>query len=167
MTRPAEARHRPPAGLPITAAVAAARSDRSRWLLIAAIIVLTAAVYWPVHGYDFVSMDDPIYATDNPFLRGGVTSSSVPAALASTYAHFWQPLALLSLMADMSVFVSRPGALHMTNLLLHLVQRARAVLAALADDARALGAAAFVAALFALHPLHVESVAWIANARTF
>jgi tetratricopeptide (TPR) repeat protein len=131
-------------------------------LLIVAILIVTAAVYWPVRSYDFVSVDDPIYATDNPFLRGGVTWSAVPATLTSTYAHFWHPLTLLSLMADVSVFGLHPGPLHVTNLLLHLCSTIVLFLA-LRRMTGATGRSAFVAALFALHPLHVESVAWIAE----
>lgn len=138
------------------------RPGRRSLLLIAAIVILTAAVYWPVGGYGFVSLDDPVYATDNPFLRGGVTWSSVPATLTSTYAHFWHPLTLLSLMADVSVFGLRPGPLHVTNLLLHLCGTVALFLALLRMTGAA-GRSAFVTALFALHPLHVESVAWIAE----
>jgi tetratricopeptide (TPR) repeat protein len=141
---------------------AKARQRRTSLWLGVAIVVLTAAVYWPVRGYDFVSVDDPIYATDNPFLRGGVTWSSVPGTLTSTYAHFWHPLTLLSLMADVSVFGLHSGPLHVTNLLLHLCSVSVLFLALLRMTGAA-GRSAFVAALFALHPLHVESVAWIAE----
>jgi tetratricopeptide (TPR) repeat protein len=131
-------------------------------LLVVAVVALTAAVYAPVRGYDFVSIDDPIYITQNPHLRAGLTWSAVSGAFTSTYANFWHPLTLLSLMVDVALFGMHAGPLHVTNVLLHLCSSLALFLALL----RMTGApwrSAFVTALFALHPLHVESVAWIAE----
>jgi tetratricopeptide (TPR) repeat protein len=135
---------------------------RAGFTLIVAILALTAYVYWPVSGYDFVSVDDSVYVTENPFLRGGLTWTAVSGAFTSTYAHFWHPLTLLSLMLDGALFGKAPGGFHVTNLLLHLGSTILLFLA-LVRMTGAAGRSAFVAAVFALHPLHVESVAWIAE----
>jgi protein O-mannosyl-transferase len=131
-------------------------------LLIAAVVALTAAVFAPVRGYELVSVDDPIYVTDNPHLRGGLGWHAVAGAFTSTYANFWHPATLLSLMLDAAIFGVHPGALHTTNLLLHLGSTIVLFLA-LVRMTGASGRAALVAALFALHPLHVESVAWVSE----
>src|SRR5512146_795631 len=73
---------------------------RTSVLLLAVILALTALVYWPVRGYDFVSVDDPVYVTQNPFLHSGPTWAGAVSPLTSTYGHFWHPRTLLSLMLD-------------------------------------------------------------------
>jgi len=155
-------RDRPRAGSPAVVRTRTPRASRAGLVLLAAVLALTAYVYWPVGGYDFVSVDDSVYVTANPFLRGGLTWTAVSGALTSTYAHFWHPLTLLSLMLDAALFGTAPGAFHVTNLLLHLGSTVLLFLA-LVRMTGAAGRSAFVAALFALHPLHVESVAWIAE----
>ena len=135
---------------------------RTALLLVCAVLALTAIVYWPVGGFQFVSIDDNVYVTLNPFLRGGLAWDQVGRAFTSTYAHFWHPVTLLSLMLDHAVAGMAPGAYHVTNLLLHLGATLLLFLALF----RMTGAAArsaLVAALFAIHPLHVESVAWVAE----
>ncbi len=153
-------RHR--AGTAAGVRIRTPRTKRAGLVLLVAILALTVYVYWPVRGYDFVSVDDSVYVTENPFLRGGLTWTAVAGALTSTYAHFWHPLTLLSLMLDAAVFGKAPGPFHVTNLLLHLGSTLLLFLA-LARMTGAAGRSAFVTALFALHPLHVESVAWIAE----
>jgi protein O-mannosyl-transferase len=162
MKRGATSRNRQRAGTSAGLPAGPLRDNRAGLLLIVAVLALTAYVYWPVSGYDFVSVDDSVYVTENPFLRGALTWSAVSGTLTSTYAHFWHPLTLLSLMLDGALFGKSPGAFHVTNLLLHLGSTLVLFLA-LVRMTGATGRSAFVAAMFALHPLHVESVAWIAE----
>jgi tetratricopeptide (TPR) repeat protein len=130
--------------------------------LLAALVVITLVVFAPVRHFDFVSIDDAIYVTGNSLIRGGLTWSAAASTFTSTYANFWHPLTMLSLMVDVHLFGMNPGALHCTNLLLHLGSTLLLFLALLRMTGAA-GPSAFVAALFAVHPLHVESVAWIAE----
>jgi hypothetical protein len=116
-----------------------------------------------VVGNDFVNFDDPAYVTQNLDVQAGLSPESVWWALGETgKSHFWHPLTWLSLQLDCSLFGPRPWGLHLTNLLLHT---ANAVLlfALLRWMTGAVWRSATVAALFALHPLHVESVAWVSE----
>jgi len=150
---------------PRTAAAPSEERPRLRratiWFLVA-LAAVTIAAYAPVRHHELVSIDDPIYVSANPYLQEGFTWSAVAAAFTSTYANFWHPLTILSLMLDVRLFGMNPGALHLSNLLLHLVSTLVLFLA-LVRMTGVRGASAFVAALFAVHPLHVESVAWVAE----
>ncbi|MEI6608490.1 MAG: tetratricopeptide repeat protein [Deltaproteobacteria bacterium] len=126
------------------------------------LIVATVAVFWQVNQYDFINLDDPIYVTENKNIQSGITSNGVQWAFSTTYAQFWHPLTWLSLMFDYQLNGLNAGGYHLTNLILHIMS----VLLLFWLFNRMTGAiwrSAFVAALFALHPLHVESVAWIAE----
>jgi tetratricopeptide (TPR) repeat protein len=165
--RPREHRSGPPDPAPSAPSGAApddARpSSRARvWLTAVALAVLTLAVYAPVRGHEFVGIDDPDYLTRNPHVAAGLTPSSVVWAFQSTHAANWHPVTWLSHMLDVTLFGMNPGAHHVTNLVLH-VANAVLLLVVLWTMTRALAPSAFVAALFALHPLHVESVAWVAE----
>jgi tetratricopeptide (TPR) repeat protein len=124
--------------------------------------ILTAAVLWPVTANDFVDYDDDVYVTRNPFVHGGLTPDGIVWALTATESANWHPLTWLSHMADVSVFRLDPWGHHLTSLLLHA---AAAVLlfVVLRGMTGALWRSALAAALFAVHPLHVESVAWVAE----
>ncbi len=105
-------------------------------------------------------IDDPIYVSQNPHVQSGLSLRNVSWSFAAFHDGNWIPFTWLSLMLDTTVYGFRPGGYHVTNVLLHV---ANTVLL-FAFLARATGnqlRSAFVAALFALHPLHVESVAWI------
>ncbi len=124
--------------------------------------VLTVLVFAPVVGNDFVSLDDPAYVTANRQVRRGLTAEGFAWAWGAEVAANWHPLTLLSHMLDCELYGLYPGGHHLTSLLLHA---ANAVLLFLVWR-RLTGAAArsaVVASLFAVHPLHVESVAWIAE----
>ena len=123
---------------------------------------VTFAVYWPVLKHDFVKYDDDKYITDNRRVRQGLSWESV--AWAFTEAHFcmWHPVTTLSQMLDCELYGLSPGPHHLTSLLIHV---ANVVLLFLVFK-RMTGtvwASAFVAAVFALHPLQLESVAWLAE----
>ena len=115
-----------------------------------------------VRRYGFVSVDDHIYVTDNAQVLAGLSWSGVVWAFTTTHANFWHPLTWLSLMLDVQVFGVNPGAMHVTSLLLHLASTL-VLFAALSRMTGRPGPSAFVAALFAVHPQHVESVAWISQ----
>ena len=117
-------------------------------------------VYWQVRSYDFVVMDDLVYVSDNPHVLTGFTSQNVGWAFTTFHAGFWIPLTWLSFMVDAQIAGAGAGAYHVTNVLLH-VANTLLVFAFLANATGKQIRSAFVAALFALHPLHVESVAWV------
>jgi Flp pilus assembly protein TadD len=124
--------------------------------------VVTLAVYWPATHCEFVNYDDTDYVTQNLHVRTGLTWDNVRWAATARYAGNWHPLTWISHMLDCELYGPKPAGHHVTNLVLHM---ANSVLVFLILQ-RMTGAqwrSAFVAALFALHPLHVESVAWVAE----
>jgi tetratricopeptide (TPR) repeat protein len=127
-----------------------------------ALALSTLAVYWQVHDYDFVNFDDPDYVRKNPNVQSGITLDSIKWAFTTGHAANWHPLTWLSHMLDCQLFGTNPGGHHLTNLLLHIANTLL-LFAVLKRMTGALWRSAFVAALFALHPCHVESVAWISE----
>ena len=124
--------------------------------------LVTLLVYLPVCRYNFLVYDDDDYVTNNPVVQSGLTWAGVEWAFTTAHASNWHPLTWLSHMLDCELFGLNPGAQHLVNVLFHA---ANAVLlfALLLRLTQALWPSAFVAALFAWHPLHVESVAWISE----
>ena len=131
-------------------------------LALLAILAATLAVYAQVPQFDFVSWDDPLYVTANAHVRQGISAEGAAWALTARDDSNWLPLTWLSHMLDVSLFGSWAGGHHITNLLLHAIDTALLFALLLAATRERL-ASAFVAALFALHPLHVEVVAWISQ----
>ncbi len=126
------------------------------------LFLTTLLVYAPVYRFGFVDFDDPDYVTNNTHVRNGLAMDGVVWAITSTEAANWFPATRLSQLLDGEIFGLRPGGHHFTNVFLH----ALATVFLFAFLEAATGAAwpsAFVAMLFAVHPLHVESVAWIAE----
>ena len=124
--------------------------------------IVTAFVYWPAVGFDYVTYDDPLFITTNPHVLGGLTWENVRWALGTGLDGNWIPLTWLSYMLDVEWFGPTATGLHLTNILLH---SANTVLIFLLFR-RLTGAhwaSAVLAGLFGLHPLHVESVAWVAE----
>jgi protein O-mannosyl-transferase len=135
---------------------------RPRLYLSLLLIGLTVAVYAQVGRFEIVDFDDADYVGDNLYVNQGLTRNSIAWAFSGFHYANWIPLTWLSLMLDATLFGRWPGGNHVTNLILHAAN----VLLVFATFARATGNAprsAFVAALFAIHPLHVESVAWISE----
>lgn len=128
-------------------------------MIVAALVIVS---YWPVRHYGFVRYDDPDYVSENPHIKQGLTWHAVSWSLTSGYASNWHPLTWVSHMVDVQLFGVNAGAHHVTNVVLHLVTTLLLFLA-LARMTGAVWRSVFVAGLFALHPLHVESVAWIAE----
>ena len=129
----------------------------------AALLALaTLAVYAPVVRNGFVDYDDPAYVVDNPHVRAGLSGETVAWAFVSVEASNWHPLTWLSHALDVTLFGTAPGAHHLVSAGIHALNAALLFLVLHALTG-AVGRSAVVAALFALHPLHVESVAWIAE----
>jgi protein O-mannosyl-transferase len=134
-----------------------------RFTLVAILLVgATVAAYWPVTGHPFLAYDDDFYVANNPQVAGGLSWQAAKWAFGTFHEANWHPLTWLSHQLDVTLFGLRAGAHHLTNVLFHGVNILLLFLLLL----RLTGAfwrAACVAALFALHPLHVESVAWVAE----
>ena len=131
-------------------------------LIAITLAVLTAAVYAQVGNFDYVNYDDPFCVQENLIVQRGLTGYGVRWAFTTTTLGNWHPLTWLSYMIDCQLFGARPGAHHLVNVLFHLAN-AILLFLVLQRMTQARWRSAFVAALFALHPLHVESVAWIAE----
>lgn len=119
-------------------------------------------IYWQVQEFKFVYYDDGAYVTEKAHVMSGLTWPGVKWAMSATEAGFWHPLTWLSLMLDRELFNFNAGGFHWTNVILHLIN----TLLLFALLGAATGAplrSAFVALLFAVHPLHVESVAWVSQ----
>jgi tetratricopeptide (TPR) repeat protein len=139
-----------------------ADDGRPRTWICVALTLVTFAVYWPVHAHELVSYDDVAYVRDNPHVTGGLSWDAVRWAFTSGYQANWHPLTWISHMLDVSLFGMHAGAYHVTNVLLH-VASTLLLFDVLRRITGALLPSAFVAALFAVHPLHVESVAWVSE----
>ena len=126
------------------------------------LVIVTLAVYWQAGNHAFVNFDDDKYVTENPNVRTGITLKNVKWAFTSTHAANWHPLTWLSHMMDCQIYGLNPGGHHFTNVLFHILNTILLFLI-FRRMTGALWKSAFVAALFALHPLHVESVAWVAE----
>jgi tetratricopeptide (TPR) repeat protein len=122
--------------------------------------VSTFLVYWQVRNFDFVDFDDGDYVSANPHVLNGLTADSVFWAFTTDHSANWHPLTWLSLMLDRQLFGPGPAGFHLTNLFFHIANTLLLFLV-LKQMTNALWQSAFVAAAFALHPMHVESVAWI------
>ncbi len=119
-------------------------------------------VYWPVAGFQFVNYDDTDFVTANPIVQKGLTVEGFKWVWHSEVARNWHPITMLTHMLDCQLFGVHAGGHHLTNLLIH-VANTLLLYSLLRYLTGAIWRSAFVAALFGLHPLHVESVAWIAE----
>jgi protein O-mannosyl-transferase len=131
-------------------------------LVCVALIALTWFVFGQTLGHDFVSYDDHVYIQDNPIVRNGLSAEGLIWAFTHSHASNWHPLTTLSHMIDCQLFGLNPRGHHFTNVLLHTIAVLLLFLV-LRQMTGAFWQSAFVAALFAIHPLHVESVAWVAE----
>src|SRR5439155_25183805 len=146
---------------------------------IALVCVFLIAITWLVFGqtvrYDFVNYDDDTYVYANPLITSGLTLPGVIYAFSGKHSGNWHPLTTLSHMLDCQLWGSRAGGHHLTNIVLHtiavillflvLLQMTTPAMPEPSDAARAgaLWRSAFVAAVFAVHPLRIESVTWISE----
>ena len=132
------------------------------WATAALLALAAIALYWPATGYDFVNYDDQVYFSENEHVLAGLTWRNLAWAFQTTLDASWYPVSWLSFMLDAELFGPGPAGPHLTNLLLHA---ANGVLLFLLCRrlTGSLGRSALVAGLFVLHPLHVESVAWVSQ----
>ena len=144
------------------------------WLVMVLLVLVTVALYWPATSHDFADYDDNFYVTENSHVQGGLTWAGVKWAFLNPVAGNWHPLTVLSHMLDCQLFGLNPWGHHLTSVLLHAVNTVLVFLLLATDGLRpeSAGAAAtggaiwrsvMVAALFGWHPVHVESVAWVAE----
>ncbi|MEP6937993.1 MAG: hypothetical protein ABI871_07980, partial [Chthoniobacterales bacterium] len=160
---------------PVTAeGVVACMPDRNRWkrilhsniFLCSIFAILTFAVFGQAIGFSFVNYDDPAYVSGNAALQQGLTPAGIRWAFTANLTHYapaaeyWEPLTLLSRLADFELYGHRAGGPHLTNILLHL-GAGLALFGALLQLTAFRWRSALVALLFLIHPLHVEPVAWI------
>jgi len=132
------------------------------WLASLVLLLTTVALYYPVHHHPFTNYDDRDYVTENPMVQRGLTLSTIHWAFTSFYAENWHPLTWLSHALDCQLFGLNAAAPHDVNVLLHAVDAVLLFWVLLRATGFA-GRSFMVAALFALHPMNVESVAWIAE----
>ncbi len=135
---------------------------RREALICLVLAVSIFAVYWQVTDHEFIDYDDNVYITDNPHVQSGLTGKSVGWAFTTTRAGNWHPLAWLSHMIDYRLFGLNPRGHHLTSVFLHITNSILLFLA-LRWATSTIWPSALVASLFAIHPLHVESVAWVAE----
>jgi 4-amino-4-deoxy-L-arabinose transferase-like glycosyltransferase len=135
---------------------------RWRILICLSLVVVTAMVYWQVGTFEFVRYDDDKYVMENPVVRNGLSVEGIRWAFSSFEHSNWHPLTWLSHMLDVQTFGLDAGRHHQVNLLFHILNTL-ILFVVLQRMTGAMWKSGFVAALFALHPLHVESVAWIAE----
>ena len=124
--------------------------------------MVTVAVFWQATECGFINYDDPDYVTANSHVQQGLTAGSIRWAFATVFEGLWIPLTWLSHMLDWQIYGSRPWGHHLTSVLLHAANTALLFLLVRLMTG-SLWRSAFVAALFALHPLHVETVAWVSE----
>jgi len=127
-----------------------------------ALVMITFVAFWQVRSHEFVHYDDDRYVFENRHVQGGLTRENVVWAFTTGHATNWHPVTWLSHQLDCQLFGLNAGAHHTTNLLLHAANTVLLFLV-LRRMTGATYKSAFVAALFAVHPLHVESVAWVAE----
>ncbi|HWR98316.1 MAG TPA: tetratricopeptide repeat protein [Candidatus Methanoperedens sp.] len=134
--------------------------DSGTLAVIAALVLLVAAIYAPTVGQPFLNFDDNLYVTDNLHVQRGLNRADVRWSLTSFHAGFYIPLVWLSFMANSAVGGMNPTGYHLANVVLHAANAVLLFLV-LRGYTGARWRSALVAALFAVHPLHVESVAWV------
>jgi protein O-mannosyl-transferase len=139
-----------------------ASRTRRPWLLAVLLALLTLSTFWPVFRNEFVNYDDPEYVLSNSLVENGLTAAGVRWAFTARRAANWHPLTWLSHMTDVSLFGLNPTGHHAASLFFHVANTILlfSLLRRMTGEA---GRSAFVAALFAVHPAHVESVAWVAE----
>lgn len=129
-------------------------------LLAAVLMVFTLWLFWPATHYALTNLDDNGYVTENPMIQNGLTWPAIRHAFTTIYADYWVPLLWVSYMLDRALFGAGPFGYHLTNIVLHALNALLLFLLLNAATKRP-WLSAFATALFAWHPLRVESVAWV------
>ena len=138
-------------------------NGKSRQIIIGLLLAAAVlAVYWPVTGYDFIALDDNLYVLENQHIQKGLTCKGIAWAMTTLYATNWHPLTWLSLMTDYELYGLNAAGYHGASLLLHILNAIFLFLLLRRMTGKD-GRSAVVATLFAVHPLNIESVVWIAE----
>ena len=138
------------------------RSRFPAWLVAVLLALATIAIYWPATRCDFINCDDPEYVSDNLHVQEGLNWEGVKWAFLNPVSANWHPVTVMSHMLDCQLFGLKPWGHHLINVLFHALN-AVMVFALLRQLTGAMWRSLLVAALFAVHPLRVESVAWVAE----
>jgi len=138
------------------------KSSPPAWLMAVLLALVTIALYWPATGFDFVNYDDPLYVTANPQIQAGLTWEGLAWAFGRVHGEgtYWHPLTWVSHMVDCQLYGLKPWGHHLTSVLLHAANAALVFLV----FRRMTGAywrCVLLAGVFALHPVQVDSVAWV------
>ena len=138
-------------------------SDRQKKLIIILVLIMSVlAVYWQVQNFEFINYDDQQYVTDNYSIQQGISLKSITDTFTDIHTSHWHPLTMLSHMVDWELFGKNARGHHWTSVIIHIFNTILLFLL-FKTMTRALWRSAFIAALFAIHPINVESVAWIAE----
>ena len=149
---------------PASAPTPAAHTGWNKEVLFVCLLVVlgTVAAYSPVWRSGFINFDDPDYVSGNPRVQSGLNAESIRWAFTAFYSSNWHPMTWLSHMLDSQIYGLKPAGHHVTSLILHAVN-SLLVFGLFLRMTGGIRRSGMVAALFALHPLHVESVAWISE----
>jgi hypothetical protein len=137
-------------------------SKHQNILICLSLIIITSLVYSPVRNFEFLNYDDSQYITNNPYVQAGLTLNGLKWSSTDMSTGNWHPLTWISHMVDCHFFDMNAGKHHLTNVLFHIAN-SLLLFIVLRKTTGKLWQSGFVAALFVLHPLHVESVAWISE----
>jgi protein O-mannosyl-transferase len=126
------------------------------------LIITTLAVYWQVNEFEFVGLDDALYVADNPHIKEGLSYQNIKWAFtdATEITNYWAPLTWISIIIDYKLYEMNAGGYHRTNLIFHILNSILILLVFNKMTGKRWHSA-FIAVMFAIHPLHVESVAWM------
>jgi hypothetical protein len=139
-----------------------ASPGRARIALAVVVTLLSAALFAPALSFEFLEWDDPLYVTHNPRVTGGLSADGLRWAFTTDHAGNWHPLTWISHMVDVEIFGMNPAGHHATSVAIHALNACLLFLLMVSCTGRA-RLAALLALLFALHPLRVESVAWVSE----
>src|SRR5580765_5926719 len=137
--------------------------DRRTLGLAAGLVLATVAIFYPATRGEFLVADDPKYVTENPIVQRGLTWEGIRWAAGAYHAGHWHPVTWCSHLLDAQLYGLKPYGHLLTNILIHSLNAGLCLLVWRALTGGALGRSAFLAALWAWHPLRVESVAWLAE----
>ena len=136
--------------------------DYAGWLVIAILCLGCVAIYYQVFSFDFINFDDNVYVYTNDRVLGGLSLESLSWALSSYRAANWHPVTWISHLTDVSLFGLNPGYHHLTNVVFHTLNSIL-LFGLLRLLTGSIWRSGIAAAIFAFHPAHVESVAWVAE----
>lgn len=153
-------RLRPGGRLTQTGASAMNKTLPTNLVVIFVLAAWSVWLFWPANSFDFINMDDDVYVTANAHVLSGLSWANVEWSFVGLKAGFWHPFTWLSYLLDVTVWGTGPGGFHRTNIFLHAANGALVFLL-LRRLTGSLWRSALVAALFAVHPLRVEPVAWV------